>query len=230
MSSTFIPTFLYIKQHTVTGMLYLGKTTQNPETYIGSGKRWRNHIKKHGINHIINLWYCLFIDQHTLSELAISLSNMYDIVVSESWANLIIEDGIGGGNTFSQLSIEGQTLFREKSGKQSRGRIRPQDERDRISLGNSRPKTELEKLHMSEAKQDPKYKDIAKNNLPKNMNGENNGMFNRKHSEESLQRMRDRLKLRHIIKVTCLHCHKVFRHNNFSRHIKCLDKKYLKTE
>ena len=38
--TNFKPTFLYIKQHTVTGKLYFGKTTQNPETYLGSGTYW----------------------------------------------------------------------------------------------------------------------------------------------------------------------------------------------
>lgn len=40
--------FLYEKIHNKTGLKYFGKTTQNPYTYQGSGKRWKNHIKKHG--------------------------------------------------------------------------------------------------------------------------------------------------------------------------------------
>jgi hypothetical protein len=31
----FKPTWLYIKQHTVTGLKYFGKTTRNPEKYKG---------------------------------------------------------------------------------------------------------------------------------------------------------------------------------------------------
>ena len=39
--------YLYIKTHNVTGLKYLGKTTQDPYKYKGSGKRWTNHINKH---------------------------------------------------------------------------------------------------------------------------------------------------------------------------------------
>ena len=42
------PTYLYVKQHSITGMKYFGKTTRNPIKYIGSGKYWKRHISKHG--------------------------------------------------------------------------------------------------------------------------------------------------------------------------------------
>lgn len=38
---TFEPTYLYIKQHSITGKLYFGKTVKNPEKYNGSGSPWR---------------------------------------------------------------------------------------------------------------------------------------------------------------------------------------------
>lgn len=44
----FRPTFLYIKQHTITGKLYFGKTSKNLDkmlSYKGSGKYWLDHIK-----------------------------------------------------------------------------------------------------------------------------------------------------------------------------------------
>ena len=52
----YTPTYLYIKQHALTGKLYFGKTVQNPEVYKGSGTHWTNHIKKHGKEHIKTLW------------------------------------------------------------------------------------------------------------------------------------------------------------------------------
>jgi hypothetical protein len=39
---------LYLKTHNQTGLQYLGKTTQDPFTYKGSGSYWRKHIAKHG--------------------------------------------------------------------------------------------------------------------------------------------------------------------------------------
>jgi hypothetical protein len=95
--SLFIPTFLYIKQHSVTGLMYFGKTIKNPETYLGSGKRWLNHIKKHGTEHVVNLWYCLFLDDETLSEFANQFSASNNITESVLWANLMPENGHSGG-------------------------------------------------------------------------------------------------------------------------------------
>ena len=38
--------YLYIKTSPL-GLRYLGKTTKEPITYLGSGKIWKRHIKKH---------------------------------------------------------------------------------------------------------------------------------------------------------------------------------------
>ena len=44
-------TFIYIKTHNRTGLKYFGKTiNKDVEKYHGSGKHWKNHIKKHGYN------------------------------------------------------------------------------------------------------------------------------------------------------------------------------------
>lgn len=62
----FKPTFVYLKQHTITKKLYFGKTTkENVETYMGSGVHWGAHIRKHG-NFVETVWYCLFTDPDIL--------------------------------------------------------------------------------------------------------------------------------------------------------------------
>jgi len=40
--------FLYIKTSPF-GLKYLGKTTKNPYIYMGSGKIWKRHLKKHNL-------------------------------------------------------------------------------------------------------------------------------------------------------------------------------------
>lgn len=91
----FKQTFLYIKRHSITGLLYFGKTVKNPEKYSGSGKRWKAHLAAHG-NHVDTIWYCLFLDIETCSEFALSFSRLNNIVKDPAWANLIEEDGING--------------------------------------------------------------------------------------------------------------------------------------
>lgn len=116
---TFKPTYLYIKQHSITGLLYLGKTVKNPETYKGSGIKWRAHIKKHGIQHVVNLWYCLYLTEEDIMIAADQLSTQYQVAESTAWANFIPENGINGGpaNLGRARSLES----RAKQSKTSKG-------------------------------------------------------------------------------------------------------------
>jgi hypothetical protein len=91
--SNFTPTFLYIKQHKVTGKLYFGKTIRNPEKYKGSGVHWKAHIKKHGKD-TETLWYCLYNDEESIKDAALQFSKLWNIVDSQEWLNLIEEDGV----------------------------------------------------------------------------------------------------------------------------------------
>lgn len=92
------PTYLYIKEHTKTGLKYFGKTTkQDPVSYLGSGKIWTNHIKKHGKEFVKTTWYQLFTDEKELIEYAINFSSQNNIVESDAWANLKTENGFDGG-------------------------------------------------------------------------------------------------------------------------------------
>ncbi len=95
-SKNFKPTALIIRQHRDTGLLYLHKTNRlsKLETYLGSGIKWKRHLKKHGEN-VDLLWYCIYTDINSLVNAAISMSISYDVIKSNIWANAILEDGIG---------------------------------------------------------------------------------------------------------------------------------------
>lgn len=93
----FTPTYLYIKQHAITGKYYFGKTTcKNPVKYPGSGTYWQRHLKEHGKECTVTLWYCLFKDEAECTKFALEFSEKMDIVKSDQWANLIPEDGLDG--------------------------------------------------------------------------------------------------------------------------------------
>ena len=92
-----------------TGLMYLCKTTsatkRNPYAYNGSGKYWLRHIKKHKPLIIT----CIVGEYNTKEELkenGIVLSEKWNVVQSEKWANLVPEQGDGGwihnqtGNTW----------------------------------------------------------------------------------------------------------------------------------
>ena len=96
MRDNFKPTWLYIKQHNLTGLKYFGKTTaKDPIKYKGSGKYWSDHVKQHG-NKITTLWCELFDDKKLLVEFALNFSKDNNIIESPSWANLIDENGVDG--------------------------------------------------------------------------------------------------------------------------------------
>lgn len=102
----FKPTFLYLKQHSVTGKLYFGKTvSKDPSKYKGQGTYWNNHLNIHGKEYIDTVWFCLFTDIHELIKTAVNLQESMSIVHSGEFANFRIETGLdGGGNIGKKFS------------------------------------------------------------------------------------------------------------------------------
>lgn len=102
MMKSFLPTWLYVKQHRITKLKYFGKTiSADPYIYEGSGKIWKNHINKHGRDHIETLWTHKFDNEPDIREFAIAFSEIFDIVNSEEWANIVVENGTDGGYRFN---------------------------------------------------------------------------------------------------------------------------------
>lgn len=139
-SKNFVPTYLYIKQHTITGKLYFGKmkSTRKDKTideYTGSGTHWKHHIATHGKQYVVTLWYCLFTCELELKSFALMCSKQWDIVNSDRWLNLRVEEG---GNV---------------------------DDIDVIG----KPKSEITKHKMSVAKLGRKFTDEHKENMSKSL-------------------------------------------------------------
>ena len=177
----FKPTFLYIKQHRITGLLYFGKTTKHPEKYHGSGVYWLRHLKIHGTQHVENLWYCLFLDEQDCKNFATAFSLQNKIVDSDLWANFIIEDGMSPTNCI--------------------GRKMSAESRAKISKANS-GKTfsdEINKRKGSPGEKNPMY-GISRC-------GEKAPHFGKPHSDATKQVMSSKAKARE--RVQCPHCSRV---------------------
>lgn len=96
MDIEFKPTYLMIKKHKKTGMLYFCKTyAYNPDKYKGSGVYWRLHLEKHGRD-VEHVWKKLFHDYEETLDFALSFSEIFNIVDNPNWANLVPEDGVSG--------------------------------------------------------------------------------------------------------------------------------------
>lgn len=88
--------YLYKKTHNTTGLKYLGKTVQNPFKYKGSGKEWSSHCKEHGYNITTEILFET-TDKKELQQKGRYYSELWDVVNSPEWANVIPETGGGPG-------------------------------------------------------------------------------------------------------------------------------------
>lgn len=129
----FKPTYLYIKQHSITGKLYFGKTVRKDIVkYEGSGTHWKSHYKVHGKEHIETLWYCLFHDVESIKEFALGCSELWDIVKSDIWLNIKPEDGLMGNITGSKYSDESKARMSAAH----KGMSLSKESRDKVSFFN----------------------------------------------------------------------------------------------
>ena len=84
--------YLMVKTHKITGLRYLCKTTQDPYKYRGSGVYWKLHCKKYGSDHDTEI----IKECDNLSDFAywgLYYSDLWNVVGSNEWANIIPEDG-----------------------------------------------------------------------------------------------------------------------------------------
>lgn len=87
--------YLYVKQHAITKLKYFGVTKKkDPFKYKGSGIYWSNHISKHGKDQVKTLEVWGFDGLDLCRDFALRFSRDNDIVTSDDWANLVIEDTI----------------------------------------------------------------------------------------------------------------------------------------
>lgn len=109
--------YLYIKTSPF-GLKYLGKTTKNPYTYMGSGKIWKRHIVKHNLtpNDIITEIILETENVDELIEKGIEVSEIYDVVKSNEWANLRLESG-DGGDTSNHIDFTNPVFHKSERAK-----------------------------------------------------------------------------------------------------------------
>lgn len=128
---------LYIKTHEVTGLKYLGQTTKDAYKYKGSGIDWKKHIQEHGNTVITKILY-MGGDREEMKKLGRYYSMLWNVHISDEWANRIPETG-GGASP----SEETRKILREKHiGKKKP--TRTEEHKKNISAatkGKSKPKT-----------------------------------------------------------------------------------------
>lgn len=225
MTIEFKPTWLYIKQHNVTGLKYFGKTIKNPDTYNGSGVRWVRHLTKHGTD-VSTIWKQLFTDKTELNHFALKFSQDNNIVESNKYANLKPEDGLMGGDT--GISKEGRKVLSEKAklfkhtaeSKQKIREARAQQKPTMLGKTHSeKTKQKIREYNLNKPRTTP-FAKIKKSTL-RNHRGELNPMFGKKHSSISKEKISLSLKGRTIseewrIRAATARIGSIWWHNNIS--------------
>jgi len=107
--------YLYVKTHNKTGLKYLGKTTStDPHRYPGSGLYWTRHLKEHGYNYTTEIIKeCQTKEE--LKEWGLYYSRLWNIVDSNEWANLKLENGDGGCEKGIKRSEQWRNKLKNKS-------------------------------------------------------------------------------------------------------------------
>ena len=146
-------TYIYVKQ-SPKGLLYLGKTIQDPYKYEGSGLRWQNHLKAHNLKpNDLQTWILHeTINQDEVKELGLYYSNLFNVVKSDNWANMKEEIGDGGFG-----SKEAHPWFGRKKTLEHRQKLTITSKGNKSGLG--KVKSEETKLKLSIAQKGKKKRD-----------------------------------------------------------------------
>jgi len=96
-----MPIYLYKKTHRKTGLKYLGKTSQDPYQYLGSGIIWTRHLKKYG-NDVSTEILQECSNNEEVKFWGIYYSKLWNVVESKEWANLKFETGDGGDTSMCE--------------------------------------------------------------------------------------------------------------------------------
>jgi len=207
------PTYLYIKEHSVTKLKYFGKTTKDPEIYLGSGKYWKRHIKKYGKEHVVNIWYCLFFDKQEIIHFANTFSILNNITESDQWANLCDENGTDGGDHFSSLSDEQKKEILIKISRRSSQQVHSLERRRKSSerMKGNAFRFKMGNPSRTGQKQSPEERKKKSDALL----GEKNHNYGK--SLPEWQRQAISLARRNHPKLICPHCELLFDPCNFKR-------------
>lgn len=176
---------LYLKESPL-GLKYLGKcTSTDPYKYLGSGKIWKMHIKKHNLtsNDIKTTILFETEDKEEFKRIGLYYSELWNITESSEFANLRPENGDGGWGHIKGISKSKE--WKEKNSKRIRtieerkkmsesmkGRVFSKESRKKMSESRSRQKDSIETIKkraksISEAKKGNPLSESHKNALKK---------------------------------------------------------------
>lgn len=179
--------FIYITTNLVNGKRYLGQRrfTKGWQKYLGSGKVFKDALKKHGKENFHRDIIYICYSEEELNETEYQISVFLNVVESDNWYNLVY----GGGSTrgWKHSTTSKEKMSKSKSGKY-RGENNPMYGKNPFAN-----KTEKEMLTINEKKS----KALSGKNNPMygiHLNGELNPFYHKHHTEETKNKLSQKAK------------------------------------
>ena len=225
--STSMTIYLYKKTHNKTGLKYLGKTTQDPIKYKGSGDLWKPHIRKHGYDVTTEILKECQTNEE-LKHWGLYYSELWNIVEEQdaagkkTWANLIPESGEGIEHT--EETIKKAVATRKENGSYDRTPEHTanllESRRKNGTVNNQTPERVAKQLE-TRKRNGTLNPNTPKSNKKRWDTRRQNGTDKR--TDDSIQKQKDTRIARNIpnpntIQVTCIHCGKTIGKPNFGKY------------
>lgn len=157
--------YLYVKENPL-GLKYLGVTVRNPYKYGGSGYYWRNHNRKHCFSSS-DMKTTILLETYSFEELkkaGLYYSELWNIVKSDEWANLKVEEGDIG--TIGRIPSEETRKKISEANKGRRASKKAAEVLRRLNLGKTGFKhSEESKKKMSESAVGRKHTEETKQKI-----------------------------------------------------------------
>lgn len=172
-----------IKTHNQTNFKYLCKTACNdPIKYLGSGKHWKRHLKKHGRDVSTEILY-QSEDLNDFNQQCLQTSYELNVVSSNEWANLIDETGLDGGTTHNNphwlKNFKHSKETKRKIGDASRHSMKLRKERgEDLGTFRGRTHTKESRIKISESRVGIKFSDKHRENISKAKKGQLSNLTN----------------------------------------------------
>jgi len=158
--------YLYIRECSHCGLQYFGKTNGVNPYYTGGGLYWNRHLKYHDADsRQIKLFS--FGSQEEATKFAVEFSFINDIVESELWANLKVENALDGhplgwlhseetkskiSHSLNNMSEENKNIRSERLSKAGKKRVLSEQHKEKIrtlKTGKKRkPFTDKHKMNL----------------------------------------------------------------------------------
>lgn len=179
---------LYIATHNITGKKYFGKTIKwftkidLQEKYHGSGKYWLKHLEKYGDDVTMEIYQICSLNESSgdyVKPIALKFSEENNIVKSEEWANLKLEDGFEGGSIAGELHPNYGTNI-------------SQEHKNAISVAHTgKIVSEETREKLAECKRGKPVSNTTKEKIANSMTGDKNHFYGKKHTDETKEKLRE---------------------------------------